>query len=273
MNRKILLVILSFALILSWGISNAINSDITSATTNFSASGIVAEISDVYITINDAKGSVLSSDSSYSLDLEYLKTVETSDYVPLKLSDIKVGDKIVAQGLTNGYTFFIKRIISFTSTPTPAVDENATSTEATSTASTTDSTSPSTDTTSTTTNSTTTTPSTPPTPAVEATTTATSTTDTNTGTQATTTESQATTTEPTEPQATTTEDTASTSPSIIDNVTGAVNEVIDAVKDVVQNVIDKITGEDTPPPEAPAQEPATPPTPTQDTTAPPQPEQ
>jgi hypothetical protein len=234
--RKIFLVIFSFALMLSWGISKAVNSDISSATSNFSVSGTVSEVSDLYIIVNEAKGSVVSSDSTYNLNLEYLKKIETSDYAALVLSDIKVGDKIAAQGLTNGYTFFIKRIVSFNSTPATVVaDENATSTAstATSTASTTESVSSPSLEVSTSTESASTTPST----------------ETASTTESTSTPQTATTTEVVQPEATTTDsvatttdDNATTTPTVIETVTEVIQDVIETVTDAVQSVVEAITG-------------------------------
>jgi hypothetical protein len=236
--RKIFLVIFSFALMLSWGISKAVNSDISSATSNFSVSGTVSEVSDLYIIVNEAKGSVVSSDSTYNLNLEYLKKIETSDYAALVLSDIKVGDKIAAQGLTNGYTFFIKRIVSFTSTPSEtAKEENATSTatttESTPTASTTESVSSPSLEVSTSTESASTTPST----------------ETASTTESTSTPQTATTTEVVQPEATTTDsvatttdDNATTTPTVIETVTEVIQDVIETVTDAVQSVVEAITG-------------------------------
>ena len=260
--KKVSIFVILFALVLSWGISNAINSDISSATSNFSVSGIVTEVSNTYILINNAKGSVVSSDGTYSLNLEYLKTIETNTYQPLTLSDIKTGDKIVAQGLTNGSTFFIKRIISFASVTLPPQEENATTTDSTATTTEPTATAP----TATTTESVST--STPPadnvTPPAQ--------------------EEKATTTPPTESTstpptkeastteqvATSSEETATTTPSIIENITNAVEDVvdnvIDAVTETVQNVVETITGSSTPEtipkPEIPPT-PETPPTPTE----------
>ncbi len=141
-STKTFAVFLLFWVLLSWGISHAVNNDIKSATTNFSATGIVSDVSEFSMTIENAKGSTQSSDGTYNLNLDYLKKVETSDYGPLALTDIKAGDKVVVQGLTNGYAFYIKRIVSFTSVATKADDENATSTATTTTSTTTEVVSP-----------------------------------------------------------------------------------------------------------------------------------
>lgn len=115
--------------ILSWGISYASNNDIKSATSNFSVMGTVSSVSDSNITVTEAKGSNESNSGSYDLNIKHVQKVETSDYVLLNISDIEVGDKIIAQGLTNGSIFFIKRIVSFTSTAHDLVTATATTTE------------------------------------------------------------------------------------------------------------------------------------------------
>jgi hypothetical protein len=253
--KKVSIFVTLFALVLSWGISNAINSDISSATSNFSVSGIVTEVSNTYILINNAKGSVVSSDGTYSLNLEYLKTIETNTYQPLTLSDIKTGDKIVAQGLTNGSIFFIKRIISFASLTLPPQEENATTTDSTATTTEPTATAPTASTTESVSTSTPPADNVIPPPAQEEKATTTPPTE-STSTPST---EQASTTEQV---ATSSEETATTTPSIIENITNAVEDavdnVIDAVTETVQNVVETITGSSTP--EVPPT-PETPPTP------------
>jgi hypothetical protein len=227
-------------ILLGWGVSSSAVDDIRSATANFNVIGIVSEISDKQMTVKDAKGSNSPSDTTYNLNLDYLSKIETSTYIPLNLSDIKVGDKIIAQGLTSNSTFFIKRIISFDSIATPVIPKDVATTTATTTtmddiiiATTTDvgtstltedvideSTGGSSDTS---------------TPVV---TTPVNTTSTTT---ATTTESFSTTT----PDVTSTT-TATTTNSIIDTITSTIGDVIDTVVDVVQTVVDTVVGSSTP---------------------------
>jgi hypothetical protein len=231
----------TIVVLLGWGVSSSAVDDIKSATINFNAIGVVSGVSDKEITLTDAKGSNSSSDTTYDLNLDYLVKIETSAYTPLNLSDIKVGNKIIAQGLTNNSKFFIKRIISFDSIPTPIEpkDEVATTTATTTPiddiaiATTTDvgtstltedvieeSTGGSSDT---------------ATPVVTTPVDATST------TTATTTESFSTTT----PEVISTT-TATTTDGIIDTITSTIGDVIDAVVDVVQNVVDTVVGSSTP---------------------------
>jgi len=276
-SAKVLISVgIASVFLLSWGISAAINNGIESATTNFSVLGTVASVSDSDINITDAKSSNSQVVTEYNLNIKYLKEVETSSYSTLAITDIKVGDRIIAQGLTNGSTFFIKRIISFNS-----VADNATTTDATatSTASTTESELASTSTsTATTTTNADVTPSQDKTtnPATDATSTkADLTTGNGTSAEATSSESVATTTDSTstDPAITTpSDDTSTTTPTIIDKVSDAISGVINTVTDAVQNVIDKVTGgnpasapDTTAPPAPSASTPATP----ADSTAPP----
>lgn len=85
-------------------------------TKNFSAIGTVSEINPSSISIVDAKGSNDKSQTSYTFDTSPVLKIETKTYVPLTLSDILVGDRIVVQGLDQDGTISIRRIISFTAT-------------------------------------------------------------------------------------------------------------------------------------------------------------
>lgn len=126
------LFVIAFALIFTWGIVKATENNIESATNNFSVIGRVSSITDESISVIDAKGSDTEDEKLYDLDITYLNIVETKDYIPLIISDIKVGDMIIAQGLTNGTDFFIKRIISFSDMPIPVQEElqkNSTTTQ------------------------------------------------------------------------------------------------------------------------------------------------
>ena len=114
MNKFLkLLSVLVIICALGWGISSIAEDDIASAHNNFSVVGIISDISDENISVEQAQGSDRSNKTSYTLNIKNLEKIETNKYQVLNLSDIKVGDKIIAQGLTNGSTFFIKRIISF----------------------------------------------------------------------------------------------------------------------------------------------------------------
>lgn len=245
--------------LLGWGVSSSAVDDIKSATINFNVIGIVSDISDTKITVKDAKGSNSSSDTTYDLNLEYLTKIETSKYTPLNLLDIKVGNKIIAQGLTNNSTFFIKRIISFDSVATPIEEVMATTTATTTPmddiviATTTD-VGTSTLTEDVIDASTGGSSSDTPAPVVA------TPVDTVATTTATTTESVSTTTATTTPDVDVSTTTATTTDGIIDTITSTIGDVIDAVVDVVQTVVDTVidtttdTTDENPSPEIPIQE-------------------
>lgn len=120
--------------LMGYGIVSSAIEDTKPITVNFSVLGIVSNISDDGLKIEDAKGSDRSGKTTYNLNIENLTKLETDKNVPINYTDIKVGDKIIAQGLTNGSTYFIKRVISFTSVSTvvaTTTEEFATSTATT----------------------------------------------------------------------------------------------------------------------------------------------
>ena len=237
--------IIAIISVLGWGISHADNlnpfsdTGIETATQNFSSLGNVSEITESTITLTDAKGSDKSGNTTYTLDISHLEKVETSAYTPLIITDIKVGDKVIAQGLTNGTTFFIKRIVSFSSDVKPLEVATTTVDVATSTPETASTT-------------------------VEV---STSTPGSSSNEQSTTTPEVITEVSTTTTETATTTEVATTTPSIIEQVGGVVQDVIDTVTDVVQTVVDTVTGntepDPVPPPveETPAPEPTPEPTP------------
>ena len=216
-KHRLFKMIAAFIIILSlgWSLSTVADDDIKSATNNFSAMGLVSEISEDGLEISEAKGSDKSGKIVYDLNIDNLEKIQTNKNEPLNLVDIKKGDKVIVQGLTNGSTFFIKRIISFTSVST------ATSTDeifATSTATTTDD--------------------------LIASSTATSTEDSTslpeTASSTVTSTSSATTTEVgTEASTTTASTTDITVPTIIDNF---IDTVVETVAVVIDNIVDLLTG-------------------------------
>ena len=217
----------AIVLLLSWGVSSVADDDIKSATNNFSAMGLVSEISEDSLEISEAKGSDKSGKTSYDLNIDNLEKIQTNKNETLNLVDIKEGDKVIVQGLTNGSTFFIKRIISFTSVST------ATSTDemfATSTATTTDdliassTTSTSTEDTATSTEGSNSVPETA------------SSTITSTSTDIATTSTTEVVTEVSTTTASTTEITV---PTIIDNV---IDTVVETITGVIENIVDLLTG-------------------------------
>ena len=146
--RTFFVIITASAVI--WGISNAdtlLTPTSSIESKNFSAIGIISNIATSTLSIQNAKGS--DGKSEYTFDTDSVTKIETKSYVPLTLSDIHTGDRVVVQGIDDQGNISIKRIISFSvtsskekevATTTPEV---ATTTDSTSTASTTASTSPS----------------------------------------------------------------------------------------------------------------------------------
>ncbi len=115
-NKSIKLVAIMIMIItLGYTVSSIATSDIKTSTANFSSMGIVSDISEKYIKINQAKGSNNTSQTEYELNIKNIENIQTDKYVPISINDIKIGDKIIAQGLSNGSDFFVKRIISFSS--------------------------------------------------------------------------------------------------------------------------------------------------------------
>ena len=122
-----------------WGITKADILDIPNredmAPQNFSASGIVSNISSLFgtnIIIENAKGSDDSGKTTYSFNLNQIIKIENTEYVTLSVSDIKVGDKIVVQGLIKDTNIIeAYRIISFATSTQEKLPEIATSTATT----------------------------------------------------------------------------------------------------------------------------------------------
>lgn len=102
--------------VLVWGVSNAddlFSDGYNSASSNFSAIGTVGEVKENTLSLTDADGSDSKKGVSYDLNIKYVEKIETSNYVPLIITDIQTGDKVVVQGITDGNKIFIKRIVSF----------------------------------------------------------------------------------------------------------------------------------------------------------------
>ena len=238
--RTVAVIITASAVI--WGISNA-DTLLTPApkaeSKNFSAIGIVSNIATSTLSLQDAKGSDNANQTTYTFDTSTVTKIETKSYIPLTLSDITVGDKVVVQGVDDEGSIYIKRIISFSTTTPPTVatttDQVATSTDATST------------------DATSTAPTSPSlidtikdavTNAINAITgtTSTSTEDTSTTTASTT--DEATTSVQV---ATTTDDTSSSTPSNPSIIQTITNAVTDTVNDVVSAITGTTSSTDTPP--------------------------
>ena len=79
----------------------------------FSAIGFISNIGVNFINIRDAKSSDKTGNTNYTFDVSYITKVETKDYIPLILSDLRSGDKIIVQGTYVGNDIRINRVISF----------------------------------------------------------------------------------------------------------------------------------------------------------------
>ena len=97
---------------------------------------LLFKVSETTLSI-DTQSSNDSSKTIYTLNTDTVVKIETRNYKPLTLSDIKIGDKVVVQGMENEGNITIKRIISFgiatdidtaTSTATTS-DETASTTD------------------------------------------------------------------------------------------------------------------------------------------------
>ncbi len=144
-TRTLLVAVIATSVI--WGVSKAdiltSNNTQTTVSKNFSAIGIVSSVSTTTLSIQDAHGSDNKTQTSYIFSTDSITKIETKSYVPLTLSDINVGDKIVVQGVDMDGVISIKRIISFsvtapkevvgTTTPEVIATSTATTTEATTT--------------------------------------------------------------------------------------------------------------------------------------------
>jgi len=107
-------------------------------TKSFSAIGFVMSVSEDSLLIEKASGSDGRKDAQYTFSIASISKVETSDYVPLALSSLQVGDQIIVQGTETGGVITPTRVVSFSSVRAAdavAVDDSsvATSSVATST--------------------------------------------------------------------------------------------------------------------------------------------
>lgn len=235
---KVLSVIVA-VILLGWGISYATNNDIESANANFSVIGVVSDISDSKVSVSEARGSDDKTRDSYDLNITYLDKVETNNYEPLIISDIKVGDKIIAQGLTNGSEFFIKRIVSFTSIPSTVQEPTATSTSEEVASSTEEIPAEN-----------------KPNSEEQSSGSASDGSNSEPITEPATDTSTSSSTEPSNPESATTSEESATSTTVVETVKEVVNEVVNTVTDVVEKIVDTVTGGSSEPEPAPESTPA-----------------
>jgi autotransporter-associated beta strand protein len=95
---------------------------------NFSTIGYITAISNSSVSLINANGVI----TPYTLDMSRLRKIETYQYVPLAITDLKIDDRIILQGLDENEIITITRIISFTSTPASTgttTDNTASSTD------------------------------------------------------------------------------------------------------------------------------------------------
>ena len=148
-------ILLAFSVILVatsivWSISKADTKDQsvntqTVSIQGFSAIGTVSDITTSTLSITNTKSSDKTGNTEYTFDTTNILKIETKNYVPLSLSDLKVGDKIIVQGLYENNQIQIRRVVSFgletlklntattTATTTEDIGTTSTSTNATST--------------------------------------------------------------------------------------------------------------------------------------------
>jgi hypothetical protein len=82
-------------------------------TKSFSAIGFVSSVADGTLSIEKAKGSDGRNEASYSFGLATVSKIETSEYVAIPASLLRVGDQIIVQGTETDGVVTPTRIVSF----------------------------------------------------------------------------------------------------------------------------------------------------------------
>jgi hypothetical protein len=119
---KIIIVSL-IVLPLMWGITSAnFAGNIEDASEHFSKLGVITEIDSSSILV-EAKNE--TPVETYEINVNHLEVIQTEEYESLVFTDLRAGDEIIVQGLTDGKYYFAKRIISFTSNVSIDFDEIA----------------------------------------------------------------------------------------------------------------------------------------------------
>jgi len=88
---------------------------------SFSAIGVISSMSGESLSIEKANGSDGGKGISYSFAAASISKLETSDYSPINLSDLRVGDRVIVQGTDSLGGLTATRIISFSSLTSSAV--------------------------------------------------------------------------------------------------------------------------------------------------------
>lgn len=101
---------------------------------NYSILGTVNStvLSSSLITISSGVASDGQTKSEFTFDLSTVQTMENSDYQEIHFDQIRSGDTVILQGIEEGGSISITRLIDF---PGAGANDQATSTETTSTAS------------------------------------------------------------------------------------------------------------------------------------------
>ena len=79
----------------------------------FSAFGLVANVNDTSVSVNEANGSDGSKNSSYTFEISNLTKIQNNKSVAISISDLKLGDKIGLQGRELDGTLNASRVVLF----------------------------------------------------------------------------------------------------------------------------------------------------------------
>lgn len=108
------IIIVGAIIIFTWNITKADTFNQNNVNKDFSASGIVSEITAETLSIEKALGSNDKTQTSYVFDLNFVTIIETKSYEPIEnISGIKVGDRVIVKGEEIDGEIIIQRIISF----------------------------------------------------------------------------------------------------------------------------------------------------------------
>ena len=112
---KVLTIIAIVSVGVVYGVSRATTPGPTPDTNYTGIYGTVTAIDGATLVLDDSKGSQYKGINTFNADVTNLKTVETNEDVPTRitLADIKVGDTIIARGIIDGVTIDTYDIVSF----------------------------------------------------------------------------------------------------------------------------------------------------------------
>jgi hypothetical protein len=115
--------------VIVWGISRAdvlVQPESVAVVKTFSVSGLISSVAENNFSIGNVRGFDNADMSSLSFGSASLQTIQTSDSLPLQLSNVQVGDRVVVQGTYIDSDFIAIRLIDFTSMTTAVVSTDAT---------------------------------------------------------------------------------------------------------------------------------------------------